>query len=196
MVTINRILPQLRIWLLALLVVSCQADLVDAPDQSLSKGGSETEITATQDAELQAGGPGAVPQVCFRRLLGRVTALVTPLNGGTLSIQSSRLVIPPYAVVAPTLVTWELRVESPEDLTEPLNRIYEFWPDGLVFLVPITLDVSFTDAGLGGRDPNQYRCYYYNELSQSWEPQPTTVDVANRRFVVTLNHFSRYAFGR
>jgi hypothetical protein len=105
-------------------------------------------------------------------------------------------VAPRFAVSLPTLVTWEIFAQSPTGLTSPLPRVYNFYPHLLTFLIPTTVSISFADAGLGNNNPNAYTFYYHNQLTGQWEPQETTVDVANQRFIVTLNHFSRYAFAR
>jgi hypothetical protein len=190
------ILSKLSVWLIAaLLFGSCQSDLVEnSPVQPLQHSEAKTAVSGrANEAHFATEG---LPDGLIGQLLGRITRLVTPLLGGVLPIRDSRLEIPPLAVLSPLLVTWELRMETPVGLTDPLSRTYEFWPNGYLFLRSITLRVSFADAGLGDRDPSQYRFFYYNEVSRSWEPQPTVVDMANQQFVVTLGHFSRYAFGR
>jgi hypothetical protein len=65
-----------------------------------------------------------------------------------------------------------------------------------VFQTPVTLRVSFCDAGIVGEKTPKLRCYYFNSTTSAWEPQPTVQDWQNQQFVVTLSHFSRYAFGR
>jgi hypothetical protein len=133
-------------------------------------------------------------------LLGDVTqtvsGLITPLLGGTLRLSHSRLAVPPLSVLAPTLATFSMTNETPAGLPGALNKVYEFSPDGLIFLVASTLYVSFADAGIDNQDPHDYTFYYFNTVHNLWEAQPTEVDTVNQGFVVTLHHFSRYAFGR
>ncbi|GEM_PF-5815221 len=129
-------------------------------------------------------------------VIGTTHALIAPLLGGTLQIGSSRLQIPPFAVLLPTFVTFTIIDNAPPDMPGALSRQYFFTPHGLNFLTPSTLYVSFQDAGLGNRNPYKYRFYYFNQDENRWDPQPTTVDMANQRYIVTMAHFSRYAFGR
>jgi len=188
------------VWMLALaLLIGCQADSLNAPaapdagiqTQSIMHDEIGQSSTSSLIGDL-IGGVGGL----LRRVLGIVTGLVTPSNGGTLDLLHSRFVVPPNAVTRTTRIAWVLRAETPDGLPGALNRVYDFGPEGLVFQVPGTLYVSFGDAGLGNNNPNLYTFYYFNEATQNWEPQPTAVDVGNNRFVVTLQHFSRYAFGR
>ncbi|HET6272161.1 MAG TPA: hypothetical protein VFG32_04225 [Bacteroidota bacterium] len=188
------------VWMLALtLLIGCQADSLNAP--AAPDAGTQTksivhdeigQSSTTSPIGDLVGGAGGL----LRRVLGIVTGLVTPSNGGTLDLLHSRFVVPPNAVTRTTLIEWVLRVEIPNGLQGALNRIYDFGPEGVVFQVPGTLYVSFGDAGLGNNDPYLYTFYYFNESTRRWEPQSTDVDVAHQRFVVTLHHFSRYAFGR
>jgi len=195
--TMKRMFPQLTVWLLAaMLLGSCQIDGVDISGPGTPDNMSEAPVIVPDNSIVAQRSDGVLADVVLNRLLGRVTRLVTPLLGGTLPILNSSLVVPPFAVLTPLLATWELRVETPVGLSDPLSRIYEFWPDGTIFLRSTSLNVSFVDAGLGSRNPYDYRCYYFNEQTGSWEVQPTIVDMQNQRFVVTIDHFSRYAFGR
>jgi hypothetical protein len=194
------LLVKILVWLLAIsLLIGCQADVLNGPalpeaansEQSLT----QDEIGGLSTSSLLGGLIGGVGGL-LRRVLGIVTGLVTPSNGGVLNLLTSRLVVPPYAVTTTTSITWVLRSETPGGLSGALNRVYDFGPEGLSFQVPSTLYVSFADAGLGNNDPQLYTFYYFNESTQSWEAQATGVDLPNQRFVVTLHHFSRYAFGR
>jgi hypothetical protein len=129
-------------------------------------------------------------------LLGVVCGVVTPESGGTLMLSYSRLVIPSGAVTGNTLVGWAQLNQTPADLPGALPRTYVFAPHGLSFLVSCKAYISFFDAGLGLQNPHQVKLYYYNESTGKWEPQETRVNILTMQFIVTLNHFSRYAFGR
>ena len=201
MITRQRSNSFLWFFLLLFLIGGCQSGsptspvIQDAPnDHGLLQ--SEAENTVSRSENRTTGEDLFV----IRNLLGgrvkSVVGLVTPLLGGTLNLSKSRLVVPPLAVLIPTLVNFSIITAAPEGLPGALNRVYEFSPDGLIFLLPSSLYISFSDAGVGNEDPSLYRFYYFNESQNRWESQPTQVDMSHGQYIVTLNHFSRYAFGR
>ncbi len=185
----NGFLTRALVMVLSLTILwGCQ---VDSMNPVVPQGHSQPAAVA-QPVENTAIGSDFL----IGKLLGTVTRLVTPLLGGTLQVRQSKLVVPPFAVLMPTLVSFTITVGQPTGLPGALNREYYFAPHGLNFLSPSKLYVTFNDAGLGNANPYQYQLYYYNQSLNRWEAQPTVVDAANQRFVVTLNHFSRYAFAR
>ena len=188
-------------WLLTLVMIlviaaGCQTAGPTEPSGPIN---SERAVSS-QTQQTIPGGASSSTTGIIRGLVGDVTqtvsGLLTPLLGGTLRLSHSRLVVPPLAVLVPTLATFSMTDEVPMGLPGALSKIYEFSPDGLQFLFTSTLYVSFSDAGLGNENPNDYTFYYYDPVQNRWEAQPTVVDVPNQRFVVTMHHFSRYAFGR
>lgn len=117
--------------------------------------------------------------------------------GGTMLVSKTTLVVPPRAVYRTYQCTFKLYAKMPPDgLRNALKRVYDFGPEGLEFERPSTLTVPFDDTDLGTADPSLLKCYYYNTSRRRYEEQPTIVDRANRRFIVAINHFSQYAFGR
>ncbi|MEO8168776.1 MAG: hypothetical protein ABI623_11045 [bacterium] len=130
------------------------------------------------------------------KLLGSVLKLVG-LNGGTLQIRATTFVIPSGALTSPTTISYSLwDATPPRGLTNAANRLFKFTPEGTTFSSNCTLTVPFAELNLGRTDPRTMICYYYNERTRSYEAQPTTVDMANQKFVVKIRHFSQYAFGR
>jgi hypothetical protein len=129
-------------------------------------------------------------------LLGSATKLVFPVLGGTLRLLHSTLVLLPGSLSNPVAVSWSIEYDEPTGLTEALPRTYRFSPEGLVFQIPAKAFISFEDAGLGKRNPYAYTFYYFNESTRTWEKQETQVNLLLHQYVVTMNHFSRYAFGR
>lgn len=117
-------------------------------------------------------------------------------SGGTLNLQNSTMTFSPGALEQPTNISFSMRVETPPGLTGALPRVYEFGPEGTVFKAPVILSVSFDDAGLTVPTEAMVYFYYHDEVNNRWIRQETQMDGANRRFVVRLHHFSRYAFGR
>ena len=130
---------------------------------------------------------------------------VIPPHGGTLRLLHSQITFPPGALRDSTLVSFNITGGvTPIGLVGATDRVFDFGPEGLVFNAPVTLQVAFEDAGIdptaGLRmsliDPYGYTFYYFDEIKGIWVPQPTSVDMVNQEYVVTLSHFSRYAFGR
>ncbi len=128
-----------------------------------------------------------------------VASRVISPAGGTLSLFCSSITFPAGALRDSTLVSFRITTGvTPVGLPGGTDRILDFEPEGTVFQVPVTLRVSFDEAGINEEEEKvaPLRCYYFNPTTTAWEPQPTSVDWQNKRFVVTLSHFSRYAFGR
>lgn len=128
----------------------------------------------------------------------RAIGIITPESGGALDILRSSFSAPPGAVSAPTLISLDITVATPQGLPNGLERVYDFFPEGTTFQIPVTLRVAFEDAGLEVEDtyPGLIKFYYFNPSTNAWEVQPTQVDWENQQFVVQMNHFSRYGFGR
>jgi hypothetical protein len=135
------------------------------------------------------------------------TGTFAPGTGGNVDLLASSLVAAPGSVTITTEVSFGITIAIPEGLPGATRRVFDFGPDGLLFApgAPVTLHVSFADAGIAEtstpwmvthvKDFN-YTLYYFDPVKQTWVPQPTVVDVAKQEFIVTLAHFSRYAFGR
>jgi hypothetical protein len=130
--------------------------------------------------------------------------------GDTLSVSSSKLVVPPRALLNNTSVSMTLKdttfapgstgftVANGAVAASPtfLPKLYIFGPDGTQFNVKAVLHVSFVDAGFDGVNPDAVRFYYQDPVLQKWVAQETEYDLANQEFVVYLQHFSRYCFIR
>lgn len=122
---------------------------------------------------------------------------IHPLVGGTVSLAGSSLEIPSDALLVPTMISAELRdAQPPAGLKEAPRRVFRFFPAGLQFQRNAFLYVAFDDIGIDDRSAYAFRCYYYNEATNQYEVQKTRVDFANRRYIVFIQHFSMYAFGR
>ena len=63
---------------------------------------------------------------------------------------------------------------------------------------PIEVELSYKMADLSGCDETTLKVYYYNEEEDIWEFIGGEVDIKNKKIIVYLNHFSRYAvaYGR
>lgn len=127
------------------------------------------------------------------------TSGVIPPGGGTLDLFNSTINFPPGALSESTLVSFRITTGvTPVGLPGATDRVFDFSPDGIVFLIPVTLYVSFAEAGINEAEEKvpMLRFYYFDPMATTWVRQPTAIDWQNRRFIVTLSHFSRYAFGR
>ncbi len=131
------------------------------------------------------------------RLVKSVSKSISPRRGGAIRLLHSKLVIMPRSLTDRVRVTWSIKKDQPAGLSGGLPRVYEFSPGGLKFKTPAKAFISFEDAGMDRHsNPRDYSFYYFNESTGQWEKQKTQVNMGKRRFVVTMHHFSRYAFGR
>ncbi len=130
-------------------------------------------------------------------LVGFSVSLVKPLFGATLNVATTSFTVPSGAVLAPQWISYTVvRKTPPPGMLDMPRRVFRFHPDGLVFLRPCQLIVPFDELELGAIDPSTLTCCYYNPVTLTYEPQPTVVDLQGRRFIVQINHFSQYGFGR
>lgn len=148
--------------------------------------------------EVSVNGTYIVSLLSFPVLdtLWTITGLISPQYGGTLHLLNSSLVVAPGALLSTTNFSWTIASRVPQGLPGALRREYEFGPEGTTFQIPVNVYISFADAALEGNDPYQFQFYYYDPESNAWVIQSRKVDLTNERFVVRLQHFSRYAFGR
>ncbi len=117
--------------------------------------------------------------------------------GGTMKVSQTILVVPARAVDWTYKCTFRLyAMLPPAGLASALKRVYDFGPEGTEFALPAILTVPFSDTDLGTADPSLLKCYYYNTSTRRYEVQATIVDRVNKKFIVEINHFSQYAFGR
>ena len=179
-------------------LIGCFADQgtpVSPLDASADASAVSQDVTPSS-CPLGVSGYHASYNGLTHRVVGLGYAFVTPNEEEEVEVLSSKFIVKAHGVSAPTVIRWEVDAENPIGLGGGVNRVHQFSPEGLHFNVPSKWYVSFDDAGIGNMNPSLYRCYYYNEDTGNWEPQETTVDLQHNRFVVTINHFSRYAFGR
>lgn len=130
-------------------------------------------------------------------LLGEVIKLVIPANGATLQVRTCTFNIQPGALTLPTLISFSLWKQTPPPgLKNAPDKVFKFFPGGLVFSRPSVLIVPFSELGIESKEAQKLMCYWYDELARRYVPQPTHADMEGRRFIVKIKHFSQYAFGR
>lgn len=105
-------------------------------------------------------------------------------DGGTLTVGSNTLTIPPGALNAPTLITGVVQPDT-------VNAI-RFAPQGLVFQQPAQLVMSYANCGfLGALIPK--RIVYTTDDLFILQFIPSLDDVLNRTVTGQVTHFSQYA---
>ena len=127
---------------------------------------------------------------------------VTPAEGGWLRAQDRRvdLRLPREAVPRRTRIDYA----RPADLPPlPANIFYAFNLEAVDesgtsvshFERPLTLSAFFDPRGLPSGDIDRLSLFYLNEESGEWEVVPSRVELARRRVVASVDHFSTYGFG-
>lgn len=120
---------------------------------------------------------------CSPRPADSVTQTIGP-DGGTLSVGAHRLVIPAGALVEPVTIT----AVAPSDT---VNQV-RFQPQGLVFLRPASLTMSYANCSLlGSLVPN--RIAYTSDALVILEYLVSFDDLFSRSVTGQVQHFSTYA---
>lgn len=80
--------------------------------------------------------------------------------------------------------------------TDLLSRVFDFGPDGLRFLTPVTLVIIYTDREVAGRDESTLQPLVFNSTTGQWDT-PTVVDMDTRTntFALKIDGFSLFALG-
>jgi hypothetical protein len=128
-----------------------------------------------------------------------VIQIVTRNEGGRLDLFRSNLNVAPGAFDQTRTIAFQMQHQTPEDLPYAWERVYEFLPDQSQFQAPVTLSVSFADAGRSGISGKLFniKLYHFDESTSRWVlERDAQIDWVNKRVVVELTHFSRYAFAR
>lgn len=58
---------------------------------------------------------------------------------------------------------------------------------------PFTIVIEYKPEDVVGMDVNLLTLNYWHETSQQWIPIPTTVDAANHRLIISLDHLTLFA---
>jgi len=114
---------------------------------------------------------------------------VTPQKGGVLKLEvvgaRTELHIPSGAVAEPVEITGSVESFMTEN---GMTFIYDFGPDGLVFLEPAKLKIKTDDK----RD-KVLTLWWFNPATDQWEFQACASPDANGTSQFRINHFSKYA---
>lgn len=109
--------------------------------------------------------------------------------GGQLSCGPSKLIIPPGALSGPTGLYMSAT-------TDGVNTIdYNFYPHGLEFLIPATLELSWSCLKKMGAD--EIILYYWDDTIEEWVEETRGVwDAKKKKVTIEINHFSSYYYSR
>jgi len=122
-----------------------------------------------------------------------ISKYVSRWAGGTLIIDDpavgrTTFVVPPGAVRSDVTITMRVRTVGPVEA--------DFEPEGLRFLKPAALTLSYRGASLSGTEPAKLGLYYYNPSTSAWEYVPGSIPEATSFMVAApIMHFSQYAVG-
>ncbi|HEX4629232.1 MAG TPA: hypothetical protein VH137_10625 [Gemmatimonadales bacterium] len=160
----------------ALLALSCgdQGTLGVAPRAPLPAG---------RRADLLGLDLGVPLLTCSPLPSASVTQTIGP-DGGTLQVGPHTLSIPPGALLMPVSIT----ATAPSDT---VNRIV-FQPQGLTFLQPASLTMSYANCGVLGVGPPE-QIVYTTDALEILESLPSVDDLTAQTATAPLQHFSDYA---
>lgn len=66
---------------------------------------------------------------------------------------------------------------------------------GVVFGVPVTITLHYTDADVQGLDQSRLQVFYLDNSTHTWKTDGIVIvdrDVANHRIVFTIKHLTRF----
>jgi hypothetical protein len=160
----------------AVLVLSCsdRSPLGVAPRAAPSDGRRTDLLGLNPDLSLLS---------CTPLPTATVTQTIGP-DGGMVQVGPHTLVIPPGALGGPVTIT----ATAPSDT---VNRVV-FQPQGLTFLQPASLTMSFGNCNVAGlTSPAQI--VYTTDALQILEYLPSVDDLQAQTATAPLQHFSDYA---
>ncbi len=112
-------------------------------------------------------------------------------GGSGINIPNGASLMIPYASLTPPTELWgqnvaiTMLVEKDESTNE---LIYTFGPHGCVFSTPTQLWLSWKDL-----ECENATLFYLDDEGNRVEQLPDNVDVFNKKMLITIDHFSRYA---
>jgi hypothetical protein len=162
---------------------------IDAPIDAPADAPADMTADASGDA-VDGGGPAITP---VGTPIGAPTSATIGPAGGTLASSDGRVVltVPAGALAASTLITIQ-----PVTGEAPLHvgAGYDLLPNGLVFLQPATLTLTYTDAEMDGIDPTSVGLAYQDSLGQWTSVGYGAVDSTARTIAVPVAHFTPHNY--
>jgi len=161
-------------------------------------GSGGTNPLEPQAAAVTA--PRVIPDIntsLLGGLLGKQYLTCTPLPaqsktakigllGGVIKIGPHKLIIPPGAVLGRKTITARI---TKGDKTNSI----QFSPEGLKFLVPAVLTVSYSNCKYGGLLSLLQLAYTSDDMKSILELLPAVPNPLNKTVIGKIGHFSRYA---
>ena len=181
-----------------LLVAGCSRTLLTAPGAAVEPAASSGALSAE----------GTVPPPP-NRLVSSANLLSAPPQLQLLNwVQIAQVLVKSDAQQVVSASRYELRFDKgslTSDTTVTIKEYdpgvadVEFGPHGIKFPVPVTLSIDFSgtacDPGADIYDQSEPVLYWLNDRTNQWEVVPGRTDWVNRKYIVRLQHFSRYVLG-
>jgi parallel beta-helix repeat protein len=137
-----------------------------------------------------------------RPSISPVNSTVTQVGvaGGTVSLESANLTIPPGALSTTVNVTvdtfknpWVWNGSLPE-YGDVVGYIYRFGPQGLNFNKPVNLTIGYNETAV--TNENLLAVLMYNYTTGKWQRTGATIDKATHTASLTITHFSTFALAQ
>lgn len=166
----------------ALLAVACDTPTPNEPAAATRSQSPTGQLHSMADGGADAGAPGQVV-ACSSHAVQFDTATIGP-SGGTLVVGNSRLIVPPGALLTPTLISGTIPDTS--------IAIIQFEPTGLHFGKPagLQLDVSGCNPPQSGSPA----VVYVDENGNVQERIDAVFSNDWHTVAAPIEHFSGYAF--
>jgi hypothetical protein len=171
--------------LAAALAISC-ADDGSRPGRGASPEFARIDSPAPETQDLPSA-DATVPRQLPIEGEPETCISLSPSTGGTLELGRYRLIIPPHALDAPTVVTMAAR--------EADGHIgCELQPHGIQFRVPVILSMDLTGTNLA--DCADATIYWLDENSGTWIDMRGEYDPVTETVTISTSHFSQFRAGR
>lgn len=109
--------------------------------------------------------------------------LITISNGSFLKVHNKSLQPPQDLIGKDVEITMEVTKDQ-----ESNELIFTFGPHGCEFISPAELCLSWKTT-----NSSNATLYYLDEHGNKKEHLPDQIDIENKRMIININHFSRYA---
>lgn len=177
----NLIGARLKIMTVFVMVIALAAGCSRSPvDSSIEPTVLSKTLSSLDGPQLARGGKGGGSGSGGNY----VEAIISGKSGGELELGDVALSIPRGAMGNDTLYS----ISIPD-----LSKLYfDFGTDGLVFMKPVKVTMSYSDADLSAIDESTIRLGWYDKSNGTWVDMECTVDFRKKTVTGYLDHFSAY----